>query len=119
MRTTPFLVLGFSILLGSSIVSAAQQPGAAGDATVNCSVTTPNGIGILGNPARASYGNGRMSVGVGPEGTIIFRPGGPGFVTSDGALGMKVGWRRGQRGALSIEGRRLDGPASPLRSKNR
>jgi hypothetical protein len=29
---------------------------------------------------------------------------------------MKFGWTRGVRGRLRIEGRRLDAPASPLRS---
>jgi hypothetical protein len=35
----------------------------------------------------------------------------------DGALGMKWPWWRGVAGALSIEGRRLDGPAAPLRAQ--
>ena len=112
------LVLGVGVLLALPVdLSAAQQSAAANEAPFNCSVTTANGVGILGNPAPGSYGDGRMSVGVGPDGIIIFRAGGPGFVTSDGSLGMKVGWRRGERGALKIEGRRLDGGASVLRAE--
>jgi len=37
-------------------------------------------------------------------------------VTGDGKLGMKWGWRRGVRGQLRIEGRRLDESAPPLRA---
>ena len=49
----------------------------------------------------------------------MFRPGGSGFRTRDGALGMKFPWWRGDgvRGHLRIEGRRLDGDAPPLRSE--
>jgi len=47
---------------------------------------------------------------------VIFEPGGPGFVTRDGALGMKFGWTRGARGRLKISGHRLDGEAPSLRS---
>ena len=47
-----------------------------------------------------------ISTGLWAEGAVVFRPGGPGFVTTDGALGMKWGWRRGVRGQLRIEGRR-------------
>jgi hypothetical protein len=48
---------------------------------------------------------------------FVFWPGGAGFVAvSDGALGMKFGWDRKRHGRLSIKGRRLDGPAKPLRA---
>jgi hypothetical protein len=63
-----------------------------------------------------SYGNEKLSVGgLWRNGTITFRPGGPGFVTSDGALGMKFGWTRGIAGRLRVTGRRVDGDARPLR----
>jgi hypothetical protein len=83
----------------------------------SCNTTVANGIGILGNREAGSYGNGRMSVGQWPDGIVIFRPDGPGFVTSDGGLGMKFGWGRGVRGRLTVSGRRLDAPASPLRAR--
>jgi hypothetical protein len=56
--------------------------------------------------------------GLWPEGTIVFRPGGPGSVEPDGSLAMKFGWTRGEdlRGKLKIHGRRLDAPAPPLRA---
>jgi hypothetical protein len=47
----------------------------------------------------------------------VFKPGGAGFLTRDGSLGMKFGWRRGVSGQLKIEGHRLDAVAPPLRSE--
>lgn len=52
-----------------------------------------------------------------PSGQFVFKPGGSGFMTSDGALGIKVGWQRGVHGRLTIERRRIDGAASSLRSE--
>jgi hypothetical protein len=46
----------------------------------------------------------------------VFEPKGSGFIRPDGSLLMKWPWWRGARGKLSIEGRRLDAPAPPLRS---
>jgi pimeloyl-ACP methyl ester carboxylesterase len=51
-----------------------------------------------------------------PDGTVIFKPGGPGFVEKDGSLSMKFPWTRYVKGQLTIDGRRLDGPAPPLRA---
>jgi hypothetical protein len=86
-----------------------------------CQVTQPNGV-VAGSSERqdGSYGNARVSVGpfgLWPNGTIVFKPGGPGFVTRDGGLGMKFGWTRGVSGVLHITGRRLDAPAAPLQSE--
>ena len=93
---------------------------AAAQPTVTCEVTRPNGI-VAGSeqPEPSSHGNRQLSLGpfgLWPEGTVVFKPGGAGFITPDGSLGMKFGWTRGVRGQLRIEGRRLDAPASPLRS---
>ena len=110
-------LLGFVVLLAlSGQVRAQNDTGAQASA---CEVTKPNDVGILGQTERGSYGNGRLSVGpfgLWPDGTVVFKPGGAGFVTQDGSLGMKFGWRRGTRGFLGIEGRRLDAPALPLRA---
>jgi hypothetical protein len=83
-----------------------------------CNMTTPNGI-VAGLSERQewSYGNTLLSVGpfgLWPNGTVIFKPGGAGFITGDGALGMKFGWTRGVRGKLKVSGHRLDGAAAPL-----
>jgi hypothetical protein len=62
----------------------------------------------------ASYGNGRLWVGgLWPNGVIAA---GPEFVQPDGSVGMKFGWWRAVPGGLRITGRRLDGPAPPLRA---
>jgi hypothetical protein len=40
-----------------------------------------------------------------------------GYVEDDGSIRMKWPWWRGVRGTLKIQGRRLDGPAPPLRAE--
>jgi len=85
----------------------------------SCPVTAPNGI-VAGSSERheGSYGNALLSVGpfgLWPNGTIVFKPGGAGFQTRDGALGMKFGWTKGIRGKLNVTGRRIDANALPLR----
>ncbi len=88
---------------------------------VECAVTIPNGIAAgEDHPDPRSYGNVHVSVGpfgMWPDGTVVFKPGGAGFITRDGALGMKFGWRRGASGQLTIEGHRVDAAAPPLRSE--
>ena len=113
-------------LLMFAIVGFAK-PERAQDA--HCNVTLPNGIAAAspepeqhfgGTPqsSKNSYGNRLLSAGpfgLWPNGTIIFRPEGAGFITRDGSLGMKFGWTRGVPGRLKISGHRLDGDAPPLR----
>ena len=57
--------------------------------------------------------------GLWPDGTIEFRPNGPGYIYDDGSVGMKIAWYRGKgvRGKLKIHGKRLDAAAPPLRSE--
>ena len=89
--------------------------GEAGD----CQVTLPR-RGPSG-PARqqlfgwgSSFGNGKLWVGgLWPRGVIAA---GAGFVDRLGRVGMKFGWWRKVAGRLHITGRRLDGPAPPLRA---
>ncbi len=87
--------------------------------TLACAVTAPNGTTAADDNQSSSYGTRQLSTLLWPEGTIEFRPGGPGFRTRDDALGMKFPWWRGDgvRGHLRIEGRRLDGVAPSLRSE--
>ncbi len=83
-----------------------------------CRVTTPNGaMAGVPEPHEGSHGNRVLSVGpfgLWPDGTIVFKPGGAGFVTRDGALGMKFGWTRAVRGKLVVTGHRVDGSDAPL-----
>lgn len=82
-----------------------------------CEVTRPNGQTPLGEASSPHFhGNGSLWTQLWPEGTVVFEPGGPGFVEPDGSLSMKFPWWRGVRGQLTIEGRRLDAPAPPLRA---
>ncbi|MBA3644446.1 MAG: hypothetical protein H0W59_10320 [Chloroflexia bacterium] len=63
------------------------------------------------------HGNGALWTVLWPEGRVIFEPGGPGFVLPDGSLGMKWAWIPFIPGELTVEGRRLDGAAQPLRAE--
>lgn len=85
----------------------------------SCHVTRPNEI-VAGSSERneESYGNALLSVGpfgLWPKGTVVFKPGGAGFQTKEGGLGMKFGWTRGIQGKLNVTGRRIDADAPPLR----
>ena len=114
-------LLGLILLPLLVVPTEGQQQVPARQATVACAVTSPNGVAAGEDELDpASYGNPRISVGpfgLWPEGMVIFRPGGAGFITRDGSLGMKFGWRRGVAGQLRIEGHRLDATASPLRAE--
>jgi hypothetical protein len=112
------------VLLGVlSLVATRSSPDqlSAPQSNVDCAVTTPNGIAAGEDHSDpGSYGNSQVSVGpfgLWPDGTVVFKPGGAGFITRDGSLGMKFGWRRGVAGQLKIEGRRIDAGALPLRSE--
>jgi hypothetical protein len=68
----------------------------------------------------SAHWNGNLYVGgLSPDGTIVFRPDGPGSVYPDGSVGMKIAWYRGKglRGKLAIRGKRLDAVAPPLRAE--
>ena len=100
-------------LMAGGILVAGCQP-----ATSNCPVTVPNGNTPPGEKSSPSYyGNGQLWTALWPESTVVFRPGGPGSTAPDGTLGMKWPWWRGLNGNLSIQGRRLDGEAPPLRAQ--
>ncbi len=108
------LLLMLSTMIGAEDFAAPAQP------SVSCEVTRPNGV-VAGSDQHEtnSYSSRQLSLGpfgLWPDGTVVFKPGGPGFITPDGSLAMKFGWTRGVRGRLRIEGRRLDAPAPPLRS---
>ena len=96
-----------------AIVATGCQP-----ASGNCVVTMPNGNTPSGEKSGPSYhGNGQLWTALWPDGRVVFRPGGPGSTEPDGTLGMKWPWWRGVQGRLSIQGRRLDGAAPPLRAQ--
>lgn len=74
---------------------------------VSCPVTqAPSG----------SYGNDSLTAAPPTDGRFVFKPGGPGFVDRDGALGIKFAWIRHKKGHVSVGGRRLDDVAPPARA---
>lgn len=87
---------------------AAVESATAKESAPSCQPTRPEGGWIS---------NEELRVGSPTGGRLVFRPGGPGFVTADGSLGWKFLWERFVPGTLQIEGRRLDGPAGPLRAE--
>ena len=107
--------------ISSALVVVLMATGSIGDQHVSasgrCDVTLPNEKSSPDRSAPDAYGNGSLSVSLPwPEGTVVFKPNGPGFVTPDRALSMKFGWVRRIRGSLTIDGRRLDADASPLQA---
>lgn len=101
------------ILLGTLL--SVSTP-VAGDA-LTCDVTIPNESAPPGQTATPGiHGNGALWTWLWTDGTIVFRPGGPGLVLEDGSLRMKFPWSS-VAGDVSVEGRRLDAPAPPLRAR--
>jgi hypothetical protein len=97
----------FLIFLGtfSSVEPVNESP--------KCKVTKPNGNTPPGeNPSPKFHGGDGLWISLW-RGT----PSEPDEVREDGSLSMKFPWWRGVKGKLTIEGRRLDGSAPPLRSE--
>jgi hypothetical protein len=79
--------------------------------------TAPDGTRTTVESSLGNHGNDALSTVLWPEGKVVFKPSGSGFVLENGALSMKFPWWRLVKGRLTIEGRRLDGPAPPLRAR--
>lgn len=76
-----------------------------------CPITHPNGSQPPGSTFGAEFhGNGALWVGMPFSNVVIAAP------SADGSIVEKFGWWREVSGRLRIEGRRLDGPAPPLRA---
>ena len=118
-----FLILLVSVPFGTkAIPQSTESRNVNKTVPATCPVTLPRKAppeaqGLFG--AGAAHWNGSLFVGgLWPDGTIVFQPGGPGFILPDGSLSMKFGWLRGAglRGKLTIHGKRLDAAAPPLRA---
>jgi hypothetical protein len=94
-----------ALALFVAATATAQDDPASANNAVECPSTLSKS-GILEND----------SLNVNLPRKFVFRPGGPGFVDKDGALGMKVGWERKKKGHLQISGRRIDASAPPARA---
>src|SRR4051812_31825774 len=103
------MVLGF-------VASVGPQSGRNGSPAA-CPVTTPNhrSMGIVPE-GPTWYANGAIGTALWPGGKVVFRPGRAGQVLPDGSLQMKFLWAK-PFGPMSIEGKRLDAEAAPLRAR--
>jgi hypothetical protein len=93
--------------LGAKVASAAERR--------SCPVTTPNGLQLPAEMKQGSrnpylHGNGKLWTILPINGILVLTP------EKDGSIGDKFPWWRTVRGSLTIQGRRLDGAASTLRS---
>jgi hypothetical protein len=101
----------------------AATAGTGSAAPLTCPVTVPGPnkpTAAAFSAASFNYGNARLRVQLNWRGTLTagVLPGG-GSVASinpDGSVYAKVGWWRGVASQLVVRGRRLDGPAPPLRA---
>jgi len=116
------LVVWVAIRTKASQQSTAGQ-GAKKSTPAACPVTLPDRVAPTSEASSLSEvwisrRKPALRVGLWPDGTVVFQPGGPGSIDPDGSLGMKFPWWRenGLRGKLKIHGRRLDAPAPPLRA---
>ena len=116
LRTfTPWLM---TVALSFTLSCRTDSPSVPAVDTPPCAVTKPNGNPPPGLPPTAPFhgGNGLWTTLDWPDGVVVFRPGGPGFIHKSGELEMKFPWWRAVKGRLTIEGRRLDKPAPPLQA---
>ncbi len=113
-----------AVLCSGSPSSASREQRPACPVTAPNHNTPPDAVLARANtyrPAGAkpsgdlAHGNGQIWTDLWPDGVIVFRKGGAGFVLPDGSLQMKFLWFLAVDGPLTITGRRLDAPAPPLR----
>ena len=113
--------VSWTCILFCSVAIAQQSPTAV--TALSCPVTIGRKSPI--SPAEffgsgSAHWNGNLYVGaLSPDGTIVFKPSGAGYVYPDGSVGMKIAWYRGNglRGKITIHGKRVDAAAPPLRSR--
>ena len=114
-----------SAVAGLFLVSG-SAPAAMFDGSTACAVTAPNHsappqavLSKAGFPRVIAglHGNDAIWTSLWPDGAVVFKKGGPGFVMPDGSLKMKFLWLLATDGPLTLSGRRLDGETRPLTSE--
>lgn len=107
-----------ALLLTMLLASTFQRPARAmADAApaATCAVTLPNGDTPPGErPSPNHHGDGRLWTALPVGGVVIGLP--DGHNPAGPPVATKWPWWRGVSGSMTIDGRRLDGPAPPLRS---
>lgn len=90
------------------------QPAKKTEKPFVCEVTQPNGeTPPFEQPSPAHHGNGKIWTGLWDDGKVIMTDQNR---EADGSYSMKWWWWRGGSGYLTIEGKRLDADADPLRA---
>ena len=115
-----FLLL--AALAGCTRVESEEMPMRADqeNGSEPCLITSPNAT-VVRHSWGFNYGNGEQWTSLWPDGTVLFRARGPGFVNPDGSLSMKWPWYvelEDFHGKLEIQGRRLDAPSERSVSGN-
>ena len=120
-RSKLALLLVLAVFVGCTRTDTEEMrvQGEQGQVTDSCPVTSPNAE-VVRHGSHFNYGNGDLWTSVWPDGEVVFRRGGPGFIHANGSMSMKWPWYRehGIQGELEIEGRRLDAPSERSLSAN-
>jgi hypothetical protein len=94
-----------------------SDPAPTARAARACQVTAP-GVEVKGTGGGFNHGSEALAVALWPKGTLLAGrlPDGGYYaeVSLDGSIEAKLGWWRGEEGALRVEGERLDASAPPL-----
>lgn len=108
-------VLGALVFFTIWIFQSLEPQNNFGNDNFSCPVTLPNGSLPPGETAEDpySFGNGELWTTLWPEGKVVMQKDN---IEPDGAFAMKWLIYRGVTGELTIEGRRLDAEAEPLRA---
>ena len=120
--TLPVILAIVTAAIGHPQPAGAAPPSSPSASTTSaCAVTTPNhhapppGSDPRAAGSQSWFGNDAVGTSLWPEGTIVFRPGGSGFVLPDGALSMKFLWLKAPGARLTLSGHRVDDPSIALR----
>jgi hypothetical protein len=116
MRVHTLQIAGFlfvTLLIGCGDASQSPQetivPTEIEYISGECPVTLP-GETVKFAGANFNHGKDGVWTTLWPQGTVTFRPDGPGHVNSNGSMSMKFPWWSLIEDSLTIEGRRLDSP---------